>query len=305
MSRSTLLFSTGLLAAAAGGVAALASPPPTPQRNPQNPGIDVSVSAIACSRSSVTRDILIYNQGSTSVTSLPAGSGMFTMALGTTSCNQQPNNGPPTARFASGSGIVAGSPFWMGDWYQGWESGPNWDGTALGANAGDRHPYIAQSIYRINSAGRLEQLATSWVKHSWSAASGSQAAVAGTNGSDVCGNGSCLNLSTDNQLEANCADTYGSSLNADQFWMGPRSEISAHRPWADGTPANSGWNNPGWNRTGSYMDNYSNTETLAAVASRNDGNRSLSGGTLPAWKLNMVRYDEVDQAALGASGRVI
>ncbi len=303
MNGNELLTCSGMLAVAAGTVVAMASPAPIPVRNPMPAGIDVSISAIACSRSSVSRDILIYNQGSASVASgsLPAGSGMFVMALGTTSCNQQPNNGPPTTRIASGTGIVAGSPYWMGDWYQAWESGPNWDGTALGADAGNRHPYIAQAVYRLNAQGRLEQLATSWVKHSWSAASGSQAAVAGTNGSDVCGNGTCLNLATDNQLEANCADTYGSSLNADQYWMGPRSEILSHKPWSS-----QGWNDPGWNRTGSYMDSYTSSDTLVAnVAQRTDGVRSLTGGTLPAWKLNQVRYDEVDQAALGANGRVI
>ncbi|MDP1662032.1 MAG: GC-type dockerin domain-anchored protein [Phycisphaerales bacterium] len=301
-----LLTCSGMLAVAAGTVVAMASPAPTPVRNPGLPGIDVAVSAIASSRSSATRDILIYNQGSTSVASgsMPAGSGMFTMALGTTSCNQQVNNGPPTTRIPSGTGIVAGSPFWLADWYQAWESGPNWDGTALGNNAGNRHPYIAQAVYRLNAAGRLDQLATSWVKHSWSAASGSQAAVAGSNGSDICGNGTCLNLATDNQLEANCADTYGSGLNADQYWMGPRSEIATLRPWSvDGA---NGWNNPGWSKTGSYMDSYTSTDTLVAnVAQRTDGVRSLTGGTIPAWKLNMVRYDEVDQAALGTSGRVI
>ena len=300
MKNTTKFVCTTALAMAAGGAAAIASPAPTPLRNPMNPGIDVSISAIACQRSSATRDILIYNQGSTQVTSLPTGSGMFAMALGTTSCNQQPNNGPPTARIPSGTGIVANSPYWMGDWYQAWESGTNWDGTNLGAAAGNRHPYIAQAVYRLNAQGRLEQLATSWVKHSWSAASGSQPAVAGASGSDICGNGSCLNLTTDNQLEANCADTYGSGLNADQFWMGPRSEVLSHKQWSS-----QGWNDPGWNRVGSYMDNYTSSDTLAAVASRGDGNRSLTGGTLPAWKLNQVRYDEVDQAALGVNGRVI
>jgi hypothetical protein len=309
MKRNELLMGAGVLAVAAGTLVAMGSPAPTPQRAPQPDGIDVAISAIAAQRSGATpsRDILIYNQGSTSVTGLPIGSGMFTMALGTTSCNEQVNNGPPTTRIASGVGIVAGSRFWLADWYRAWDADTksNWDGTNLGTAGGSRHPYIAQSIYRLNAQGRLEQIATSWVKHSWSAASGSQAAIAGANGSDMCGNGTCLNLSTDNQLEANCADTYGSGLNADQQWMGPRSEVAAFRPWRDGTAANSGWNNPGWNIFGSYFDNYNSSETLVAAAQRGDGVRSMSGGTLPAWKLNMVRYDEVDQAALGANGRVI
>jgi hypothetical protein len=294
MKRNELLIAAGMLTVAAGTMVAMGSPAPTPQRRPMNPGIDVAIASTgALTNGSI--GLTFWNQGAIS---LPTG--QFAVSGYSTSCNEQPDNGPPTARFAAGNpGIVAGSQFWMGDWYAPFESGTNWDGTNLGVDAGNRHPYIAQQMYRINAEGRLEQLATGWFKHSWSAASGNMAGQVGTaTGNDPCGIGSsCFNLNTDNQLESNCADTYSYGHNSDTYYMGPRSEVNPHK----------GWNDPGWTRFGSYVDAYTNTDTLVAnVAQRTDGIRSLTtSGTAAAWKQTRVNYDEISPASLGASGRVI
>ena len=293
MKRNDLKIGAGILVVAAGGFAALADVAPVPVRKPLLPGIDVSISCIGVSTggSLSTGTFGIFNAGSNG---LPAG--VFGLACGTTSCNQQPDNGPPTTRFPSGSGIVAGSQYWMGDWYAPFESGTNWDGTNLNTDAGNRHPYIAQAIYRINAEGRLEQLGTSWFKHSWSAASGAMAGQTGTaTGNDPCGIGSsCFNLNTDNQLEANCADTYSAGHNSDTYYMGPRSEVNPRK----------GWNDPGWTRFGAYVDNYTSSDVLATTG-QNDGVRSLTGGTLQSWKMARAAYADISTAALGPNGRMI
>jgi hypothetical protein len=278
---------------------AVAAPAPVPQGRGDVPGMDVSLSAVASSRSSASKDFLVG-----APVGLPTGqtaADFITIAIGTTSCNVQPNNGAPTTRIPSGAGITAGSTYIMADWYRAWESGPDWDGTALGLNAGRRHPYINGAVYRINDQGRLDQLALSWTKHGWSAASGGQAAVAGAFGSDKCGLAglACLDLSTDNQLEANCADTYGAGLNADKFWLGPRHEISAR----------GGRFTPGWNHVGSYFDTYSSSgnNDLLVSGGTGDGARSYnpSGGTIQGWKLNLVRKDELNAANIGTNGRLL
>ncbi len=75
-----------------------------------------------------------------------------------------------------------------------------------------RHPFIAQNLYRVNSAGTLEQVGTSWLKHGFFAA-------------DASGCGTCNGNLNDNHLNLGCQDTYGSGNNSDRTWLGPRYEV--------------------------------------------------------------------------------
>ncbi len=75
-----------------------------------------------------------------------------------------------------------------------------------------RHPFIAQNLYRVNSAGTLEQIGTSWLKHGFFAA-------------DSSGCGNCQGNLGDDHLNLGCQDTYGSGNNSDRNWLGPRYEV--------------------------------------------------------------------------------
>lgn len=90
-----------------------------------------------------------------------------------------------------------------------------------------RHPFIAQNLYRVNSAGTLEQIATSWLKHGFFAA-------------DSSGCGSCQANLGDDHLNLGCQDTYGSGNNSDRNWLGPRSEVDPLTAF--------------WDPCGSYFD---------------------------------------------------
>ncbi|MGI9013913.1 MAG: hypothetical protein ACR2GY_06635 [Phycisphaerales bacterium] len=84
------------------------------------------------------------------------------------------------------------------------------------------HPVIGMNMYRVNPEGRLEQIGMSWFKHAWAAVQGS-----------TCGN--CQSSGSGRLLGVGCADIYGSSLNADQYWLGPRWELKPHEHrWMDG-----------------------------------------------------------------------
>jgi len=76
-----------------------------------------------------------------------------------------------------------------------------------------RHPFIAQNMYRVNPAGRLEQIGVGWLKHGFFAA-------------DASGCGSCDPNFNDNHLNLGCQDTYGSGNNSDRTWLGPRREVN-------------------------------------------------------------------------------
>lgn len=84
------------------------------------------------------------------------------------------------------------------------------------------HPVIGMNLYRINGEGRIEQIGLSWLKHTWFAVQGT-----------ACG--SCDSSGSGSILGVGCADTYGGSLNADQYWLGPRWEIDPlQQIWMDG-----------------------------------------------------------------------
>ena len=102
-------------------------------------------------------------------------------------------------------------------------------GVALGSpvcNAGDEpldwfplaqpyHPFINYNLYRLRG-DRFEQIGQSWIKHGFAAAQ-----------ADACGLG-CIPHVDSTRLGVGCSDTYGSALNADQGFLGPRHEVN---PW--------------------------------------------------------------------------
>ncbi|MCE2654639.1 MAG: hypothetical protein LW650_14695 [Planctomycetaceae bacterium] len=93
----------------------------------------------------------------------------------------------------------------------------------------NRHPVIGQNMYRLKN-NRFEQVGQSWLKHGFLA----------TN-SPSCG--TCQ--STPNgtaQLGVNCSDTYGSGLNGQFGYLGPRSQVNATTgafSWPHGSPSSS------------------------------------------------------------------
>jgi len=280
-----VLFSAATVAVMAGAAMSVITVP----RQPATPvtGIDISVSAIASSRgaSGPSKSFSVFSN----ITSVGVGADEVAIAATTTSCNVQPTNNAPYA---------------LADWYRPFESG-----APGGADGTSKHPYIVTNIYRLNAEGRLEQLAASWVKHGWYAASQSQpmtGAVGSATGAEPCGTGVCPSGSpADNQLGSNCADTYTSGHNSDRQYLGPRSEVSSR-----GTAAA-----PGFAIRGSYLDSMNNGNSTVAPmfgdslsltpATQTDAVRTYGGtGTGQTSKLATIKKTDVTTAALGPSGRV-
>ncbi len=79
------------------------------------------------------------------------------------------------------------------------------------------HPVIAQNLYRVSTvdgAKRFEQLAQSWLKHGFIAATGDLCSICNQPGGGFLGTG--------------CSDTYSSTENGDQLRVGPRSEVNPY-----------------------------------------------------------------------------
>jgi len=262
-----VLFGAATVAMMAGAALSVISVPRAP--TPFMAGIDISVSAVAATTG-----------GSKAFSIFTSGTGVsatdMAISVSTTSCNVQPTNS---------------APYILADWYAPFEGGEV---------SGAKHPYINTNVYRLNAAGRLEQLAASWTKHGWFAASSSQGAIAGANGQDACGAGSCPGGSpNDNQLGANCADTYNAGHNSDRFYIGPRSEISARGSAAA----------PGFALRSSFLDNVNSggagdTDVLATTGANNASRNYTGGGTAQGNKLATFARGDVATTALGASGRM-
>ena len=96
------------------------------------------------------------------------------------------------------------------------------DDTADWVAETNRHPVIAQNLYRL-SGGRMEQVGLSWLKHGFSAVNGNACGV------------SCQQPGSSDLLGVGCSDPYDAFLNGDQegFGMfgggglGPRAEVNA------------------------------------------------------------------------------
>jgi hypothetical protein len=79
----------------------------------------------------------------------------------------------------------------------------------------ETHPSICAGVFRVNSAGVLEMLGHSWLKHGFLALSNDQCNL----GCEGCGG---------NQLCIGCSDTYSAGLNANRFYLGPRHEVNPY-----------------------------------------------------------------------------
>ena len=76
----------------------------------------------------------------------------------------------------------------------------------------DQHPVIAQNLFRLKD-GRFEQIGMSWLKHGFCAADSPTCEPCSTDG----------NCDT---LQIGCSDVYGSSINGNSMFLGPRSEVN-------------------------------------------------------------------------------
>lgn len=89
----------------------------------------------------------------------------------------------------------------------------------------NQHPVIAQNMFRLNN-GRFEQIGLSWLKHGFTALTGSLC--------DPCsGPGGSI-------LSPGCSDPYSAGLNGSQTRLGPRFEVNAATgffPWPYSNPA--------------------------------------------------------------------
>jgi hypothetical protein len=76
----------------------------------------------------------------------------------------------------------------------------------------DQHPILVWNLYRIDAAGRIQQVGRSGAKHAWFSTNfGCNDASCGTQGGNILGRA--------------CADEYTASSNDNEFYLAPRSEI--------------------------------------------------------------------------------
>jgi len=80
----------------------------------------------------------------------------------------------------------------------------------------NQHPVIAQNLYRLKD-DRFEQIGLSWVKHGFFAQTGT-----------LCGECTPPPGPMGSQLGVGCSDPYSASLNGQQDYLGPRSEVNPH-----------------------------------------------------------------------------
>jgi hypothetical protein len=131
----------------------------------------------------------------------PTASGIYGYGIGTTACN-------------SGDAPVL--------WY-------DYENTTLGYHA-NQHPVIAQNMFRLMN-GRFEQIGQSWLKHGFTSTNGDDCAFCQDPPPGVGGD----------MLGVGCSDTYTGSLNVNQQFLGPRSEVNGTTgaypyPHGTGTP---------------------------------------------------------------------
>jgi hypothetical protein len=157
------------------------------------------------------------------------------------------NTGSGNINIATGvacSGLTTGPDVIVGDLYDIEKYGAvnGVTGYALGTiscNVGDtplqwqggssNHPVIGQNVYRLED-GRFEQIGMSWLKHGFTALTGSLCC-------------SCQNPGTGSLLGVGCSDPYSAGLNGSQSGLGPRSEVNAwtgNFPYPFGTQGQTG-----------------------------------------------------------------
>ena len=88
------------------------------------------------------------------------------------------------------------------------------DDTLQWVSSTNRHPVIAQNLFRIKD-GRMTQIGQSWLKHGFLALA-----------QNACGLG-CQDPGSGSLLGIGCSDPYSSGLNGSQGGLGPRYEVNA------------------------------------------------------------------------------
>ncbi len=91
----------------------------------------------------------------------------------------------------------------------------------------NQHPVIGQNMYRLKD-GRFEQIGQSWLKHGFTALTGSICGSCSGQGGTVLGVG--------------CSDPYSAGLNGGQTNAGPRYQVNAATGYFVYPPANPTWN---------------------------------------------------------------
>jgi hypothetical protein len=91
----------------------------------------------------------------------------------------------------------------------------------------NEHPVIGQNMYRFKG-GRFEEIGQSWLKHGFTALTGSVCSTCTGPGGSV--------------LSVGCSDPYSAGLNGGQTSAGPRWQVNASTGYFPYPPANPSWN---------------------------------------------------------------
>jgi hypothetical protein len=131
--------------------------------------------------------------------------GPFSIDVSVAAPPPPPTRGPDVAYYATENNIAA--------YAVGTDACNKGDAPAEWQSSNNRHPVIAQNLYRLKG-GRFEQIGQSWLKHGFAS---TNSAACGT--CQVPPNGGA-------QLGPSCSDAYGSGLNGSQSNLGPRSQVN-------------------------------------------------------------------------------
>jgi hypothetical protein len=150
--------------------------------------------------------------------------GSFTLALSASAPPPPPSAGPDVIVGDIDAGYYWGSSGSIRSYSLGTVSCNVGDANLLWVSSTNQHPVIGGSLYRIAN-GRFEMIGSSWLKHGFTALTGSLCGTCSGQGGSVLG--------------VNCSDPYSASLNGDQGRLGPRSHVNAttgHFPYPFTTP---------------------------------------------------------------------
>jgi hypothetical protein len=150
--------------------------------------------------------------------------GAFTLNVSVTTPPPPPSDGPDVIVGNLGGAIYYGKVGNTRAYSLGTDSCNVGNQNLLWIASTNQHPVIGQSLYRIEN-GRFEMIGSSWLKHGFTALTGSLCGTCSGQGGAVLGVG--------------CSDPYSASLNGSQSNLGPRSHVNAttgHFPYPFTTP---------------------------------------------------------------------